>query len=70
MDHMELANEAYQALEDIVGPENVTRDPAIRDTYNQVWGNKLVFDTKFSNRPAAVVLPGKHQGSTGGRSGL
>ena len=55
---MELSKEAYQALEDIVGPENISRDPAIRDTYNQVWGNKLVFDTKFSNRPAAVVLPG------------
>ena len=41
-----------------MGPENISRDPAIRDTYNQVWGNKLVFDTKFSNRPAAVVLPG------------
>jgi glycolate oxidase len=54
---MELLKEAYQALEDIVGPENISQDPAIRDTYNQVWGNKLVFDTKFSNRPAAVVLP-------------
>jgi glycolate oxidase len=55
---MDLTKEAYQALEDIVGPEFITQDPAIRDTYNQVWGNKLVFDTKFSNRPAAVVLPG------------
>ncbi len=55
---MELTKEAYQALEDIVGPENITQDEAIRDTYNQVWMNKLVFDSKFSNRPAAIVLPG------------
>ena len=55
---MDLTKEAYQALEDIVGPEYISQDPAIRDTYNQVWGNKLVFDSKFSNRPAAIVLPG------------
>lgn len=54
---MELVKEAYAALEDIVGPDYITQDPAIRDTYNQVWGNKLVFGEKWSNRPAAVVLP-------------
>ena len=54
---MELAKEVYQALEDIVGPEYITQDPAIRDTYNQVWGNKLMFDEKWSIRPAAVLLP-------------
>ena len=48
----------YQALEDIVGPENITREPAILDTYNQVWGHKLLYDSKFSQRPAAVLLPG------------
>jgi glycolate oxidase len=55
---MGLPSEAYEALEDIVGPEYVTRDPVILDTYNQVWGNKLVFDEKWSVRPAAVLLPG------------
>jgi glycolate oxidase len=55
---MELTREAYQALEDTVGSENITQDPAIRDTYNQIWMNKLIFDSKFSNRPAAIVLPG------------
>ena len=54
---MELEREAYQALEDIVGPEYISQDPAIMDTYNQVWGNKLVFDEKWSLRPAAVLLP-------------
>ena len=41
---MDLERDAYQALEDIVGPEHINEDPAIRDTYNQVWGNKLLFD--------------------------
>jgi len=54
---MELTKEAYEALEDIVGPEYISQDPAVRDTYNQVWGNQLVFGEKWSNRPAAVVLP-------------
>lgn len=58
---MELIREAYQALEDIVGSENITQDPAIRDTYNQIWMNKLIFDSKFSNRPAAIVLPGSRK---------
>lgn len=55
---MELIKEAYGALEDIVGPENISQDPAIRDTYNQIWGNKVIFGEKWSTRPAAVVLPG------------
>lgn len=55
---MQLAKEVYEALEDVVGPENVTQEPAILDTYNQVWGNKLVFGEKWSIRPAAVLLPG------------
>jgi len=54
---MELASEVYRELEDIIGSEYITRDPAIRDTYNQVWGNKLMFDEKWSIRPAAVLLP-------------
>lgn len=54
---MDLERDAYQALEDIVGPDYINQDPAIRDTYNQVWGNKLVFDEKWSTRPGAVILP-------------
>jgi glycolate oxidase len=54
---MDLERGAYQALEDIVGPEYINEDPAIRDTYNQVWGNKLLFDEKWSTRPGAVILP-------------
>jgi glycolate oxidase len=55
---MELTKEEYSALEDVVGSEYITREPAIRDTYNQIWQNKLLFGEKWSNRPAAVLLPG------------
>jgi glycolate oxidase len=55
---MEMLDNIYKAFEDVVGEEFITRNPAIRDTYNQVWGNKLVFGQKFSTRPAAVLLPG------------
>ena len=51
---MKLPREAYQAFEDIVGPEYVTEDPVLLDTYNQVWGNKFFFDEKHSARPSAV----------------
>jgi glycolate oxidase len=55
---MKLPKEAYQALEEIVGPEYITQEPVILDTYNQVWGNKFFFDEKHSVQPAAVLLPG------------
>jgi FAD/FMN-containing dehydrogenase len=55
---MELTEREYKALEDIVGTEYISKDLAIRDTYNQVWGNKLVFGEKWSPRPVAVLLPG------------
>jgi glycolate oxidase len=55
---MGLNKDIFRALEDIVGTENITEDPAILDTYNQVWGNKLLFDEKWSKRPGAVLLPG------------
>ena len=34
---MALSKEAYQALEDIVGPENISEDPAILDSYAFQW---------------------------------
>ncbi len=54
---MALKKDAYLALEDIVGPDFITEDTAILDTYNQVWGNRLFYDDKFSTRPGAVLLP-------------
>lgn len=53
-----LKPEAYRALEEIVGTEYITEEPAILDGYCFVWGNDLFCDgDKFSTRPLAVVMP-------------
>jgi glycolate oxidase len=54
---MDLTKEEYKALEDIVGPEYITQEPVIMESYNQIWGNKLAFGDKRHNPPAAVLLP-------------
>jgi glycolate oxidase len=54
---MQLTKEEYKALEDIVGPEYITQEPVIMESYNQIWGNKLAFGDKRHNPPAAVLLP-------------
>jgi glycolate oxidase len=55
---MALATEAYNALEDIVGPAYISQAPAVLDSYCFVWGNELHWEGKFSPRPLAVILPG------------
>jgi glycolate oxidase len=55
---MRLTDEEYQAFEDIVGPEYISADPVIGESYNQIWGNKLVFGQKHTDPPAAVLCPG------------
>ena len=56
----QLSDEAYRALEDIVGAENVSRDPAVLDAYAFQWLAELVRpdQSHYMPRPAAVVLPG------------
>ncbi len=54
---MKLTQDEYKALEDIVGPEYITADPVIMESYNQIWGNKLAFGDKRHKPPAAVLLP-------------
>jgi len=53
-----LRPEVYKALEDIVGPEHMTQEPAILDSYNFVYGMELRYPKKFGTRPLAVILPG------------
>jgi glycolate oxidase len=59
-----LAENIYNALRDIVGPDNITQEPAILDTYAFQWCNEVENAqkgkeaTRFGQRPAAVVLPG------------
>jgi glycolate dehydrogenase FAD-linked subunit len=54
---MKLTNEEYKALEAIVGPEYITQEPVIMESYCQIWGNKLAFGDKRHNPPAAVLMP-------------
>src|SRR5512139_3743873 len=56
----QISDEAYRALEDIVGAENVSRDAAILDGYAFQWLAELVRpdQSHYMPRPVAVVLPG------------
>jgi len=55
---MELTRENYRALEDILGAENISEDPATRDCYAfQPFGGSRQ-GIRFYLRPAAVTLPG------------
>jgi hypothetical protein len=55
---MAISKEAYQALESIVGPDNITDEPATLDSYAyQFWSELRQDGSKFMPRPGAVVLP-------------
>jgi glycolate oxidase len=57
---MTLSDEAYEALESIVGAENVSCDPAVLDSYAFEVLAELVRPeySKYMPRPVAVVMPG------------
>jgi glycolate oxidase len=57
---MALPRDVYQALENIVGPENITEDPAILESYAYQYMAELLTPdgSKFLQRPAAVIMPG------------
>jgi len=58
---MALGRGIYRALEDIVGPENISDEPAILDSYAYQWLGEFRPAGKgerFLFRPEAVVLPG------------
>jgi glycolate oxidase len=57
---MAISDEAYAALEDIVGKRNVSRNPAVMDSYAFQWLAELVRPelSHFMPRPVAVVMPG------------
>ena len=56
---MAIPKEAYRALEDIVGTDNITDEPATLDSYAyQLWAEFRQDGSKFMPRAAAVVLPG------------
>lgn len=56
---MALSREAYQALEKIVGPDNISDDPAILDSYAYQMNAELKWHgSKFGIRPEAAIVPG------------
>jgi hypothetical protein len=55
-----FSDQAYQALEDIVGAKNVSREPAVLDSYAFEVLAELVRPghSKYMPRPVAVAMPG------------
>jgi glycolate oxidase len=52
-----VSDEAYKALEEAVGPDNASREPAVLDGYT--WQPTINDDpSRWVYRPVAVVLPG------------
>lgn len=53
-----LDPKAYRAIEEIVGLENISEEPAILDGYVFQFSNEALYGDPFGPRPLAVVLPG------------
>ena len=61
---MALLPDIYRALEDVVGAENISEEPAILDSYAYQLYAELMSaekDDRFMDRPEAVVLPASTQ---------
>jgi len=55
---MPISGDAYQALEAVVGQDNISNGPAILDSYAyQFWAEFKQYGSKFMPRPAAAILP-------------
>jgi glycolate oxidase len=55
---MALERDTYKTLEDIVGTDNISEEPAVLDTYSLHCFTKVITDETFGLRPEAIVLPG------------
>lgn len=57
---MQMPREAYKELEAAVGPENVSEEPAILDSYAFQYAAELSSPDmgKYLSRPIAAILPG------------
>src|SRR4030042_1250981 len=59
---MALSREAYQAFENIVGPQNISDDPALLDSYRYPLMHTAIHlgphYRVYTPRGAAVLLPG------------
>ena len=54
---MALRKEVYRELEGVVGPEYISQEPAVLESYRRAWGTDVATDKKRLPRPGAVVLP-------------
>jgi len=54
---MALSRDAYEALEDIVGPENISEEPAVLDSYAREFLIHLLTGSYYAPRYEAIVLP-------------
>ena len=56
---MALSKETYRALEDIVGPDNISNDPALLDTYAFQYLAETVRPnhSRYMPRAVAVAMP-------------
>ena len=53
---MALSRDAYREFEDILGPENISEEPAVLDGYSfQPFLG--IYEGRYLTRPEAVVLP-------------
>jgi glycolate oxidase len=55
---MALERETYHAMEDIVGYDNISEEPAILDAYAFQWGAASLTGKLFAHRYEAIVMPG------------
>jgi glycolate oxidase len=59
---MALSREAYQAFEDVVGPRNISDDPALLDSYRYPLSHTAIhlgpYYRVYTPRGEAVLLPG------------
>ncbi|MBN1190331.1 MAG: FAD-binding oxidoreductase [Dehalococcoidales bacterium] len=55
---MALERDTYKALEDIVGPENISEEPALLDAYSLHCFTRVPTGKLFGIRSEAVILPG------------
>ena len=55
---MTLERDVYKALEDIVGEDYISEEPALLDAYALHWGLKAFTGKPFGLRHEAVLLPG------------
>src|SRR4030042_848044 len=59
---MALSREAYQAFENIVGPDNISDDPALLDSYRYHLAHTALhlgpYYRVYTPRGEAVLLPG------------